>query len=96
MFCVYCGTKLPDEARFCFMCGKKAEPADNAENIVAANSGSIDEEGFGIEIQEAPTTELHPNSWTGADALISAMSRCEIKSLARSPEWYALFGATFL
>lgn len=56
MFCVYCGTKLPDEARFCFMCGKKAEPADNAENIVAANSGSIDEEGFGIEIQEAPTT----------------------------------------
>lgn len=40
--------------------------------------------------------ELHPNSWTGADALISAMSRCEIKSLARSPEWYALFGATFL
>ena len=56
MFCVYCGTKLPDEARFCFMCGKKVEPADNAENIVAANSGSIDEEGFGIEIQEAPTT----------------------------------------
>ncbi|MEE0309651.1 MAG: zinc ribbon domain-containing protein [Slackia isoflavoniconvertens] len=56
MFCVYCGTKLPDEARFCFMCGKKVEPADNAENIVAANSESIDEEGFGIEIQEAPTT----------------------------------------
>ena len=56
MFCVYCGTKLPDEARFCFMCGKKVEPADNAENFVAANSGSIDEEGFGIEIQEAPTT----------------------------------------
>lgn len=56
MFCVYCDTKLPDEARFCFMCGKKVEPADNAENIVAANSGSIDEEGFGIEIQEAPTT----------------------------------------
>mgnify|MGYP001776954049 FL=1 len=56
MFCVYCGTKLPDEALFCFMCGKKAELADNAENIVTANSGSIDEEGFGIEIQEAPTT----------------------------------------
>lgn len=56
MFCVYCGTKLPDEARFCFMCGKKVEPANNAENIVTANSGSIDEEGFGIEIQEAPTT----------------------------------------
>lgn len=65
MFCVYCGTKLPDEARFCFMCGKKVEPADNAENIVAANSGSIDEEGFGIEIQEAPTTnssEKNPNT----------------------------------
>lgn len=56
MFCVYCGTKLPDEARFCFMCGKKVEPTDNAEKIVTVNSGSIDEEGFGIEIQEAPTT----------------------------------------
>lgn len=56
MFCVYCGTKLPDEARFCFMCGKKVEPADNAENIVTASSRSIDEEGFGIEIQEPPTT----------------------------------------
>ena len=62
MFCVYCGTKLPDEARFCFMCGKKVEPADNAENIVAANSGSIDEEGFGIEIQEAPTTSSSEKS----------------------------------
>lgn len=62
MFCVYCGTKLPDEARFCFMCGKKVELADNAENIVAANSGSIDEEGFGIEIQEAPTTSSSEKS----------------------------------
>ena len=26
MFCVYCGTKLPDEARFCFMCGRKSNP----------------------------------------------------------------------
>ena len=62
MFCVYCGTKLPDEARFCFMCGKKAEPADNAENIVAANSGSIDEEEFSIEIQEDPTTSSSEKS----------------------------------
>ena len=41
----------------------------------------------------------HPNispSGTGADVLISAMSRYEIKPLARSPEWYALFGAAFL
>ena len=62
MFCVYCGTKLPDEARFCFMCGKKVEPADNAENIVAANSGSIDEEEFSIEIQEDPTTSSSEKS----------------------------------
>lgn len=62
MFCVYCGTKLPDEARFCFMCGKKVEPADNAENIVAANSGIIDEEEFSIEIQEAPTTSSNEKS----------------------------------
>ena len=71
MFCVYCGTKLPDEARFCFMCGKKVEPADNAENIVAATSGSIDEEGFGIEIQEAPTTSSsEKNPDTPEDDLI--------------------------
>lgn len=55
MLCVYCGTKLPDGARFCFMCGKKVEPADNAENIVAANSGSI-------EIQEDPTTNSSEKS----------------------------------
>ena len=70
MYCVYCGTKLPDEARFCFMCGKKVEPADNAEKIVAANSRSIDEEGFNTEIQEAPTTcssEKSPDAPVPAD-----------------------------
>ena len=56
MFCVYCGTKLPDEARFCFMCGKKVEPARNAENGATANSGNSDEEELSTEIQEAPAT----------------------------------------
>lgn len=23
MFCIYCGTKLPEEANFCYRCGKK-------------------------------------------------------------------------
>ena len=27
MYCKYCGTKLPDEARFCAGCGKPVEPA---------------------------------------------------------------------
>lgn len=62
MFCVYCGTKLPDEARFCFMCGKKVEPARNAENGATANSGNSDEEEFRAEIQEAPATSSSEKS----------------------------------
>ena len=62
MFCVYCGTKLPDEARFCFMCGKKVEPARNAENGATANSGNSDEEELSTEIQEAPATTSNEKS----------------------------------
>lgn len=51
MFCVYCGTKLPDEARFCFMCGKKVEPADENDHDEA-------EEGQGLN----PTKLDAPNN----------------------------------
>lgn len=41
--------------------------------------------------QPLTTTLSISPSGTGADALISTMSRCEIKPLARSPEWYDLY-----
>ena len=44
MYCVYCGTKLPNEARFCFMCGKGIEPDRRAENNAANASECNDEE----------------------------------------------------
>ena len=28
MFCIYCGTEIPDKARFCYKCGEKVEISD--------------------------------------------------------------------
>lgn len=44
MYCVYCGTKLPDEARFCFMCGKGVEPDRGAKDNTASTNECNDEE----------------------------------------------------
>ena len=59
MFCVYCGTKLPDEARFCFMCGKKVEPADENDHDEA-------EEGQGLN----PTKLDAPNNSSSETTVI--------------------------
>ena len=55
MYCVYCGTKLPDEARFCFMCGERVEPNRSAENNAANASQRNDEEA--ADANEATRTE---------------------------------------
>ena len=40
MFCINCGTKLPDEAKFCFNCGTKLEDLLNSIN----NTPAVQEE----------------------------------------------------
>lgn len=55
MYCVYCGTKLPDEARFCFMCGKGIDPGFNAEGD--AMNASERNNGKGVDTGEATRTE---------------------------------------
>lgn len=55
MYCVYCGTKLPDEARFCFMCGKGIDPDFNAEGD--AMNASERNNGKGVDTGEATRTE---------------------------------------
>ena len=54
MYCVYCGTKLPDEARFCFMCGKGVEPDRGAKDN-AANANECNDE------EAADTDKSTPN-----------------------------------
>lgn len=45
MFCMYCGTQLPDEAAFCFKCGKKVGSAMNNPTVgmVSASQNVIPE-----------------------------------------------------
>lgn len=64
MYCVYCGTKLPDGARFCFMCGKRVEPNRSAENNAANASQCNDEEA--ADVNEATRTES-PDALTSSN-----------------------------
>lgn len=64
MYCVYCGTKLPDEARFCFMCGKRVEPDRSAENNAASTDECNDEEA--ADVNEAAGVES-PDAFTNAN-----------------------------
>ena len=64
MYCVYCGTKLPDEARFCFMCGERVELDHSAENNAANASKCNDEEA--ADVNEAAGVES-PNAFTGTN-----------------------------
>lgn len=64
MYCVYCGTKLPDEARFCFMCGKGVEPNRGAKDNAASTNKCNDEEA--ADANEAAGVE-NPNAFAAAD-----------------------------
>lgn len=64
MYCVYCGTKLPDEARFCFICGKGVEPDCSAKDNTASTNECNDEEA--ADVNEAAGTES-PDAFTNAN-----------------------------
>lgn len=64
MYCVYCGTKLPDEARFCFICGKGVEPDRSAKDNTVSTNECNDEEA--ADVNEAAGTES-PDAFTNAN-----------------------------
>lgn len=64
MYCIYCGTKLPDEARFCFMCGERAEPDRSAEDDTASAGECNDKEA--ADANEAARAES-PNTFAGTN-----------------------------
>lgn len=64
MYCVYCGTKLPDGARFCFMCGKGVEPDRGAKDNAASANECNDEEA--ADVNEAAGVES-PDAFTNAN-----------------------------
>ena len=38
MKCRFCGTLLPDNAKFCSKCGQKVESSEQSENVVNSNT----------------------------------------------------------
>ena len=64
MYCVYCGTKLPDEARFCFMCGKGVEPDRGAKDNVANANECNDEEAADTD---KTVSDENPGAFAAAD-----------------------------
>lgn len=55
MYCIKCGTKLPEEAEFCTKCGTKVFKIKENENIVSQNQ--IEEK---VEIEEVKTLNISP------------------------------------
>lgn len=64
MYCIYCGAKLPDEARFCFMCGERVEPDRSAEDDTASAGECNDKEA--ADANEAARAES-PNTFAGTN-----------------------------
>ena len=64
MYCVYCGTKLPDEARFCFMCGKGIEPDRGAKDNTANANERNDEEAADTD---KTVSDENPGTFAAAD-----------------------------
>lgn len=64
MYCVYCGTKLPDEARFCFMCGKGVEPDRGAKDNAASANECNDEEAADTD---KTVSDENPGTFAAAD-----------------------------
>lgn len=64
MYCVYCGTKLPDGARFCFMCGKGVEPDRGAKDNAASTNECNDEEAADTD---KTVSDENPGTFAAAD-----------------------------
>lgn len=66
MFCVKCGTQLPDDAKFCNNCGASigaapaAEPAPVAEPVPVVETAPVVEEAPKAEPLAAPVVEAAP------------------------------------
>ena len=59
MFCMECGEKLPDKAKFCFSCGQKTERKINGlDSNSNENSHSIEPDDEIIEIKKESRTDL--------------------------------------
>ena len=55
-FCIYCGTKLKDEARFCYKCGKPIDIAFESEEMNSTSDRS--EENPEHEQSEKVNTDI--------------------------------------
>ena len=63
MFCMNCGTKLPDEAKFCFKCGEKTIVNINSNEFSASVTSSGVEHSCNVvadkdNVEAAPLLEV--------------------------------------
>ncbi|MBR1552837.1 MAG: zinc ribbon domain-containing protein [Schwartzia sp.] len=72
MFCTQCGTKLPDNAKFCFSCG--AQMVTVAEAAVSINNGTkfVDAKctNCGAKLEVDPDRTVASCSYCGAEFLV--------------------------
>ena len=50
MFCIKCGTQLPDNAAFCFECGSKVEETPEIKSELVQEPV----ERYGIDVAQSP------------------------------------------
>lgn len=55
MFCIHCGSKLPDDANFCFACGKKVTPMATGQSHQEAPPPKPEPDPHPWKNPEAPT-----------------------------------------
>ena len=98
MFCIKCGTKLPDNSNFCSKCGNKISETPvrpEPEAQPATDAVTIEEQGM------AETFEMQPNSFEepvsfGMEDVVSGVADKAKKGISKGLLWGIIGGAIAL
>jgi hypothetical protein len=84
MFCLYCGTTLPDDAVFCNSCGRRQNAATNTSDITVLPAPPLS--GGSLDAGQTPSTTVPmvqgtpsvPDSSLEGKALLAVLDRLEV------------------
>jgi len=85
MFCVYCGTKNPDEASICLFCGQRVHNFQTQTEAVATQTAPA-EDTAKVPVYQEPG----PDARTGATIAVQKYSAAVFEKQKPAP-WYAAF-----
>ena len=83
MYCISCGAELPDQARFCMMCGTPVGGAVQVASTAESDSQELDRRALEVYLESLLALEcakhkhekrcevLEPHSWPDDDWLIT-------------------------